>query len=141
MENIVLNMTDIDTIFIEGDVYYSCNRLSKTINDFIDQIGDGTTTIQQQVYAPIHGLTAEEMRILIKELDSDNFITLNPESGFQSALCATADFAMRYGKGNITEDLVKKIDGLDKLQAKEVEYRIYVWQGMKQILLEFFNQL
>lgn len=141
VENIVLNMADIDTIFLEGDIHFRGNRLSETINNFIDQIGDLTTCIQQQVYAPVHGLTEGEMRILVKELDSSNFIALNPESGFQSVLCEMADFALRYGKGNITEDIMKKLYGLDKLQAKEVEYRIYAWQEMKRILLDFFNQL
>ncbi len=117
------------------------NFLSDCVNNFLDDIYFGVESISHQVFAPIHGITYEEFKTLVKELDSENFTSLNPIYGFKDALFETADFAMRLDKSNITEDLLKKLDAFDKSQAVEVEYRIYVWQSMKRIIVDYVNQL
>ena len=117
------------------------NFLSESVNDFLDSIYFGTESISHQVFAPIHGLTYEEIQTLVAVLSSENFTLLNPIYGFQGALVEAADFAMKHGKGTITEDILKKIDKLDESQAVEVEYRIYVWQSMKRIIVDYVNQL
>lgn len=132
-------MADIDTIFIEGDVYYRCNRLSETINDYIDQIGDGTTTIQQQVYAPIHGLTKEEMRILVKSINH-KFLLSFPTLNKKVNLYDIAYYVNRQEK-NIPDSLMEKIAGFSQQQEAEISYKLYALGEMKSIIYEHFSQL
>lgn len=138
-KNIGLIMADIDTIFLEGDVFFRSNRLCETVNNFIEIIGNETSDIQQQVYAPIHRLTKEEMRILIRNINYE-FLLSFPTLNKKVTLYDIAYYVNCHG-GDIPDSLMEKIAGFTQQQEAEVSYKIYVLGEMKSIIFEHFSQL
>ena len=121
-KNILSNMSDlekeIDNILKEGEVYLETTITSETINNFIDRVGEETSNIQQQIYSPVHGLTSEDMKVLAKNINYGWLLDF-PVAGKRATLYSAAYYAKKK-KGKISDDLLKKLSGLDKLQEQEI---------------------
>lgn len=142
-KNILSNMSDlekeIDNILKEGEVYLETTITSETINNFIDRVGEETSNIQQQIYSPVHGLTSEDMKVLAKNINYEWLLDF-PVAGKRATLYSAAYYAKKK-KGKISDDLLKKLSGLDKLQEQEIAYKLYALGEMKRILGDFIEKL
>lgn len=142
-KNILSNMSDlekeIDNILKEGEVYLETTITSETINNFIDRVGEETSNIQQQIYSPVHGLTSEDMKVLAKNINYGWLLDF-PVAGKRATLYSAAYYAKKK-KGKISDDLLKKLSGLDKLQEQEIAYKLYALGEMKRILGDFIEKL
>lgn len=130
---------EIDTLLKEGDVYLETTIISETINNFIDRVGEETSNIQQQIYSPVHGLTSEDMKVLAKNINYGWLLDF-PVAGKRATLYSAAYYAKKK-KGKISDDLLKKLSGLDKLQEQEIAYKLYALGEMKRILGDFIEKL
>lgn len=143
VEKIISNMTDldkeIDTILKEGELSLETTILSEKINNFIDRVGDETSTIQQQIYTPVHGLTSEDLEVLAKNINY-GWLLDYPIAGKRATLYSVAYYAKKKRR-KISDDLLEKLSGLDKLQEQEIAYKLYALGEMKRILVDFFGGL
>ena len=130
---------EIDTLLKEGDVYLETTIISETINNFIDRVGEETSNIQQQIYSPVHGLTSEDMKVLAKNINYGWLLDF-PVAGKRATLYSAAYYAKKK-KGKISDDLLKKLAELDKLQEQEIAYKLYALGEMKRILRDFIGKL
>lgn len=130
---------EIDTLLKEGDVYLETTIISETINNFIDRVGEETSNIQQQIYSPVHGLTSEDMKVLANTINYGWLLDF-PIIGKRATLYAVAYYAKKR-KGKISDDLLGKLAGLDKLQEQEIAYKLYALGEMKRILRDFIGKL
>ena len=130
---------EIDNILKEGEVYLETTITSETINNFIDRVGEETSNIQQQIYSPVHGLTSEDMKVLAKNINYGWLLDF-PVAGKRATLYSAAYYAKKK-KGKISDDLLKKLSGLDKLQEQEIAYKLYALGEMKRILGNFIEKL
>lgn len=130
---------EIDTLLKEGDVYLETTIISETINNFIDRVGEETSNIQQQIYSPVHGLTSEDMKVLANTINYGWLLDF-PIIGKRATLYAVAYYAKKR-KGKISDDLLGKLAGLDKLQEQEIAYKLYALGEMKRILGDFIGKL
>jgi len=130
---------EIDNILKEGEVYLETTITSETINNFIDRVGEETSNIQQQIYSPVHGLTSEDMKVLAKNINYGWLLDF-PVAGKRATLYSAAYYAKKK-KGKISDDLLKKLSGLDKLQEQEIAYKLYALGEMKRILGDFIEKL
>ena len=144
MEKYINSMTDldkeIDTILREGDVYLTTTLLYETVNNFLDRVNDETSNIQNQVYSFAHGLTGEEIRSLAKTIDYGWLLDF-PISGKRASLYSVACYYAKKKRGKISDELLKKLAGLDKLQEEEIAYRLYVLGEMKRIMGDLIGGL
>ena len=124
---------EIDTLLKEGDVYLETTIISETINNFIDRVGEETSNIQQQVYSFAHGLTGEEITTLAKTIDYGWLLDF-PIAGKRASLYSVACYYSKKKRGKISDELLKKLAGLDKLQEEEIAYRLYVIGELKIVI-------
>lgn len=130
---------EIDTLLKEGDVYLETTIISETINNFIDRVGEETSNIQQQIYSPVHGLTSEDMKVLANTINYGWLLDF-PIAGKRATLYSVAYYA-RKKRRKISDDLLIKLSGLDKLQEQEIAYKLYALGEMKRILVDFIEKL
>ena len=130
---------EIDTILKEGEVSLEKAMLSETINNFIDRIDNEISHIQQQVYSPVHGLTSEDIKVLAKNINYGWLLDF-PIEGKRATLYSAAYYAKKKSR-KITDDLLEKLAGLDKLQEQEIAYKLYALGDMKRILGDFIDRL
>lgn len=130
---------EIDANLRKGEVYLETTILSETINNFIDRVGEETSNIQQLIYSPAHGLTSEDMKVLEKNINYGWLLDF-PIIGKRATLYAAAYYAKKKRK-NISDGLLKKLAGLDKLQEQEIAYKLYALGEMKRILGDYIDRL
>ena len=130
---------EIDNILKEGEVYLETTITSETINNFIDRVGEETSNIQQQIYSPVHGLTSEDMKVLANTINYGWLLDF-PIIGKRATLYAVAYYAKKR-KGKISDDLLGKLAGLDKLQEQEIAYKLYALGEMKRIFGDLIDRL
>lgn len=61
-------------------------------------------------------------------------------NGKRATLCAVAYYTKKR-KGKISDDLLEKLAGLDKLQEQEIAYKLYTLGEMKRILGDYIDRL
>lgn len=130
---------EIDANLRKGEVYLETTIISETINDFIDKVGDETNNIQRQIYSPVHGLTSEDLEVLAKNINY-GWLLDYPIAGKRATLYSVAYYAKKKRR-KISDDLLEKLSGLDKLQEQEIAYKLYALGEMKRILVDFFGGL
>ena len=123
---------EIDTILKEGDVYLETTILSDTINNFLDRVNNETSNIQQRAYSPVHGLMSEDLKALANTIDYGWLLDF-PVTGKRATLYSVAYYAKKK-RGKISDELLKKLAGLNKLQEQEIAYRLYAMLEMKRIM-------
>lgn len=116
------------------------NLLSNSINNFLDSVYFATESIRHQTFSPVSGLTYEEMQTLVSEIDNDSLLSLNPFLGNTIALAEVVSKAKEHGCA-ISDDLLKKIEGMNEVESVEVAYRIYAYSEMKRILKEHLDHI
>ena len=131
---------DIETILDESDVILRTSRLYDTVDCFLDRVDNETSNIQNQVYSFAHGLTGEEIRSLAKTIDYGWLLDF-PISGKRASLYSVACYYAKKKRGKISDELLKKLAGLDKLQEEEIAYRLYVLGEMKRIMGDLIGGL
>lgn len=131
---------DIETILDESDVILRTSTLNDTVNCFLDRIDNEASNIQHQVYSFAHGLTGEEIRTLAKTIDYGWLLDF-PISGKRASLYSVACYYAKKKRGKISDELLKKLAGLDKLQEEEIAYRLYVLGEMKRIMWDLIGGL
>lgn len=130
---------DIETILNESDVILRTDRLYDTVDCFLDRVNDETSNIQNQVFSFAHGLTGEEIRTLSDTIDYGWLLDF-PVAGRRATLYSVAYYAKKK-RGKISDDLLEKLAGLDKLQEQEIAYRLYAMGEMKRILADLVGGL
>lgn len=130
---------EIDANLRKGEVYLEATILSENINDFIDKVGDEISNIQQRVFSPVYGLTSEDIKILANTINYGWLLDF-PVSGKRATLYAVA-YCAKKKRGKISDDLLKKIAGLDKIQEEEIAYKLYAFGEMKRILGDLIGRL
>lgn len=130
---------EIDANLRKGEVYLEATILSENINDFIDKVGDEISNIQQRVFSPVYGLTGEDIKILANTINYGWLLDF-PVVGKRATLYAVAYYAKKK-RGKISDDLLKKIAGLDKIQEEEIAYKLYAFGEMKRILGDLIGRL
>ena len=130
---------EIDIILRKGELNLETTIISEKINNFIDRVSDEASTIQQQIYSPVHGLTSEDMKVLANTINYGWFLDF-PIAGKRATLFSAAYYAKKR-KGKISDDLLKKLSGLDKLQEQEIAYKLYALGEMKRLLGDLINRL
>lgn len=130
---------EIDIILRKGELNLETTIISEKINNFIDRVSDETSTIQQQIYSPVHGLTSEDMKVLANTINYGWLLDF-PIAGKRATLFSAAYYAKKR-KGKISDDLLKKLSGLDKLQEQEIAYKLYALGEMKRILGDLLDRL
>ena len=131
---------DIETILDESDVILRTDRLYDTVDCFLDRFDDEVSNIQHQVYSFAHGLTGEEIRTLAKTIDYRWLLDF-PIAGKRASLYSVACYYSKKKRGKISDELLKKLAGLDKLQEEEIAYRLYVLGEMKRIMGDLIGGL
>jgi hypothetical protein len=131
---------DIETILNESDVILRAGRLYDTVDCFLDRFDDEVSNIQHQVYSFAHGLTGEEIRTLAKTIDYGWLLDF-PIAGKRATLYSVAYYCAKKKRGKISDELLKKLAGLDKLQEEEIAYRLYVLGEMKRIMGDLIGGL
>lgn len=116
------------------------NLLSNSINTFLDSVYFSTESIRHQTFQPVSGLSYEEMQTLVREIDNNTMLSLNPMLGDSIALFEVVSKAKEYGC-NISNELLKKVENMDEVETLEVSYRIYAYHEMKRILTEHFDHI
>lgn len=130
---------EIDTILKEGEVSLEKAMLSETINNFIDRVDNEISHIQQKVYSPVHGLTSEDMKVLANTINYGWLLDF-PIAGKRATLYAAAYYA-RKKRRKISNDLLEKLSGLDKIQEEEIAYKLYALGEMKRIFGDLIDRL
>ena len=130
---------EIDIILRKGELSLETTIISESINNLIDRVGEETSNIQQQIYSPVHGLTSEDMKVLANTINYGWFLDF-PIAGKRATLFSAAYYAKKR-KGKISDDLLKKLSGLDKLQEQEIAYKLYALGEMKRLLGDLINRL
>ena len=130
---------EIDIILRKGELNLETTIISEKINNFIDRVSDEASTIQQQIYSPVHGLTSEDMKVLANTINYGWLLDF-PIAGKRATLFSAAYYAKKR-KGKISDDLLKKLSGLDKLQEQEIAYKLYALGEMKRLLGDLINRL
>ena len=130
---------EIDTILREGDLYLTTTLLYETVNNFLDRVDEETNNIQHQVHSPVHGLTSEDLKILANTIDYSWLLDF-PVAGKRATLYSVAYYAEKK-RGKISDELLEKLAGLDKLQEEEIAYRLYVIGELKRILGDWIERL
>lgn len=131
---------DIDTILDESDVILRTSRLYDTVDCFLERVDNEVSNIQNQVYSFAHGLTGEEIRTLAKTIDYGWLLDF-PVAGKRASLYSVACYYSKKKRGEISDELLKKLAGLDKLQEEEIAYRLYVLGEMKRIMGDLIGGL
>lgn len=114
--------------------------LSNSINTFLDSVYFCTESIRHQTLSPVSGLSYEEMQTLVSGIDNDTLLMLNPFLGNSVALAEVVTKAKEHGCA-ISDDLLKKIEGMNEVESVEVAYRIYAYTEMKRILIEHLDHI
>lgn len=130
---------EIDIILRKGELNLETTIISEKINNFIDRVSDEASTIQQQIYSPVHGLTSEDMKVLANTINYGWLLDF-PIAGKRATLFSAAYYAKKR-KGKISDDLLKKLSGLDKLQEQEIAYKLFALGEMKRILGDLIDRL
>ena len=130
---------EIDIILRKGELNLETTIISEKINNFIDRVSDEASTIQQQIYSPVHGLTSEDMKVLANTINYGWLLDF-PIAGKRATLFSAAYYAKKR-KGKISDDLLKKLSGLDKLQELEIAYKLFALGEMKRILGDLIDRL
>ena len=130
---------EIDNLLKEGDVCLETTIISDSINNLIDWVGEETSNIQQQIYSPVHGLTSEDMKVLANTINYGWLLDF-PIAGKRATLFSAAYYAKKR-KGKISDDLLGKLAGLDKLQEQEIAYKLYALGEMKRIFGDLIDRL
>lgn len=131
---------DIETILDESDVILRTSRLYDTVDCFLDRVDNEASNIQHQVYSFAHGLTGEEIRTLAKTIDYGWLLDF-PIAGKRATLYSVAYYYAKKKRGEISDELLKKLAGLNKLQEEEIAYRLYVLGEMKRIMGDLIGGL
>ena len=131
---------DIETILDESDAILRTSTLNDTVDCFLDRVDNEASNIQNQVYSFAHGLTGEEIRTLAKTIDYGWLLDF-PVAGKRATLYSVACYYSKKKRGKISDELLKKLAGLDKLQEQEIAYRLYVLGEMKRIVGDLIGGL
>ncbi len=130
---------EIDIILRKGELSLETTIISESINNLIDRVGEETSNIQQQIYSPVHGLTGEDIKILANTINYGWLLDF-PVAGKRATLYSAAYYAKKK-RGKISDDLLKKIAGLDKIQEEEIAYKLYALGEMKRLLGDLIDRL
>ena len=130
---------EIDTILKEGELSLEIAVLRETINNFIDRISDEISNIQRQIFSPVYGLTGEDIKILANTINYGWLLDF-PVVGKRATLYAVAYYAKKK-RGKISDDLLEKLAGLDKIQEEEIAYKLFALGEMKRILGDLIGRL
>jgi len=130
---------EIDIILRKGELSLETTIISESINNLIDRVGEETSNIQQQIYSPVHGLTSEDIKILANTINYEWLLDF-PIAGKRATLYSVAYYAKKR-KGKISDDLLGKLAGLDKLQEQEIAYKLYALGEMKRIFGDLIDRL
>lgn len=130
---------EIDTILKEGELSLEIAVLRETINNFIDRVSDEISNIQRQIFSPVYGLTGEDIKILANTINYGWLLDF-PVVGKRATLYAVAYYAKKK-RGKISDDLLKKIAGLEKIQEEEIAHKLYALGEMKRILGDLIGRL
>lgn len=130
---------EIDIILRKGELSLETTIISESINNLIDRVGEETSNIQQQIYSPVHGLTGEDIKILANTINYGWLLDF-PVAGKRATLYTAAYYAKKK-RGKISDDLLKKLAGLDKIQEEEIAYKLYALGEMKRILGDLIDRL
>lgn len=130
---------EIDTILKEGELSLEIAVLRETINNFIDRVSDEISNIQRQIFSPVYGLTGEDIKILANTINYGWLLDF-PVVGKRATLYAVAYYAKKK-RGKISDDLLKKLAGLEKIQEEEIAYKLYAFGEMKRILGDLIEKL
>ena len=130
---------EIDTILKEGELSLEIAVLRETINNFIDRISDEISNIQRQIFSPVYGLTGEDIKILANTINYGWLLDF-PVVGKRATLYAVAYYAKKK-RGKISDDLLKKLAGLEKIQEEEIAHKLYALGEMKRILGDLIEKL
>ena len=132
-------MKENEKTTVIGCSYEKERMLGEDINTLIDRVFNDVDEIKFQVCAPIKPLTYEDMKVLIKNIEWTDILSF-PVPFKQMTLFSAALKARQQGK-DLSDELMEKVASLSKESAMAVEYRIYVFGNMKQILLNHINLL
>lgn len=130
---------EIDTILKEGELSLEIAVLRETINNFIDRVSDEISNIQRQIFSPVYGLTGEDIKILANTINYGWLLDF-PVVGKRATLYAVAYYAKKK-RGKISDDLLKKLAGLEKIQEEEITHKLYALGEMKRILGDLIGRL
>lgn len=130
---------EIDTILKEGELSLEIAVLRETINNFIDRVSDEISNIQRQIFSPVYGLTGEDIKILANTINYGWLLDF-PVVGKRATLYAVAYYAKKK-RGKISDDLLKKLAGLEKIQEEEIAHKLYALGEMKRILGDLIEKL
>lgn len=130
---------EIDTILKEGELSLEIAVLRETINNFIDRVSDEISNIQRQIFSPVYGLTGEDIKILANTINYGWLLDF-PVVGKRATLYAVAYYAKKK-RGKISDDLLKKLAGLEKIQEEEIAHKLYALGEMKRILGDLIGRL
>lgn len=130
---------EIDTILKEGELSLEIAVLRETINNFIDRVSDEISNIQRQIFSPVYGLTGEDIKILANTINYGWLLDF-PVVGKRATLYAVAYYAKKK-RGKISDDLLKKLAGLEKIQEEEIAHKLYALEEMKRILGDLIGRL
>ena len=140
MENIANNMKNSKEFDYEtaSNEEISLERLFESVNDYLDRVVWGLEGILHQVFAPVHGMTYEEMQALVAVVEH-HFLS-HPVSYNQKTFIEAIINAKKQG-WNIPDTLIGKFAGFSEMEEKMIEYRVYALLEMKRILADHFDQL
>ena len=114
--------------------------LSKTVNNLIDIVYNGTNGICHQVFSPIHGLTYEELQALVNAVIDYFPRDCHPKSHNRREYLNAIIHAKKEGMA-LADTLLCKYTCLSRKEEAEVQYRVYAFLEMKRILTDHFEQL
>jgi len=130
---------EIDIILRKGELSLETTIISERINNLIDRVGDEISNIQQRVFSPVYGLTGEDIKILANTINYGWLLDF-PVVGKRATLYAVAYYAKKK-RGKISDDLLEKLAGLDKIQEQEIAYKLFALGEMKWILGDLIGRL
>ncbi len=138
MKNIFDTMNDIE-VQVGETTQERVDFLSKSVNDFIDNVYFASHSILHQTLSPVHGFTYEEMRRLVDAMETFYQYADDPVAICVVDVLESLAKAQKQGYGKF-EDIMGKIVALGKDDSTEICYRVYVYLRLKQIMIECFEE-